>query len=71
MNKDISVTQASNIAAFIGVLMLILDHFKINVTQEEVQVLLGAAITLGSIIVNFINRYRKGDITRLGVKKTY
>nr|AUN36905.1 hypothetical protein [uncultured bacterium] len=51
--------------------MLLLNYFKINITQEEVQTLLGAAITLGSIIVSFINRYRKGDIKLSGVKKTY
>jgi hypothetical protein len=71
MNQDYSVTQAANIGAFIGVIMLILNFFKINITQDEVQALLGAAITIGSIIVSFINRYRKGDIRLSGFKKTY
>ncbi len=71
MNQDYSVTQAANIGAFVGMIMLLLNYFKINITQEEVQTLLGAAITLGSIIVSFINRYRKGDIKLSGVKKTY
>jgi hypothetical protein len=71
MNKDISVTQASNIGAFIGVLMLVLEHFKVNITQDEVQVVLGAIITLSSLIVSFVNRYKKGDIKLSGVKKTY
>lgn len=71
MNKDISVTQFSNIGAFIGLLMLVLNHFKINITQDEVQAVLGAAITLGSLIVSFVNRYKKGDITLSGIKKTY
>jgi len=71
MNKDISVTQASNLTAFIGVLMLILSHFKVNVTQEEVQTVAGAVITLVSILISFINRYKKGDIKLSGVKKTY
>jgi len=71
MNKDISVTQFSNIGAFIGLVMLVLNHFKINITQDEVQAVLGAVITLGSLIVSFVNRYKKGDITLGGIKKTY
>jgi hypothetical protein len=71
MNQDYSVTQAANIGAFIGVIVLLLNYFKINITQEEVQTILGAAITIGSIIISFINRWRKGDIKFSGVKKTF
>ncbi|MGA9769045.1 MAG: hypothetical protein WBV94_08395 [Blastocatellia bacterium] len=71
MNKDISVTQASNLISFVGVVVLVLNHFKINITQDEVQAFLGAAITLVGIIVSFVNRYKKGDITLSGIKKTY
>jgi hypothetical protein len=71
MNMDYSVTQAANIGAFVGVIVLLLNFFKINITQEEVQTLIGAAITIGSIIISFINRWRKGDIKLSGFKKTY
>ncbi|MFP5263753.1 MAG: hypothetical protein ACLGJB_17875 [Blastocatellia bacterium] len=71
MNQEYSVTQAANIGAFVGVIVILLKFFKVNIAEEEVQTLLGAAITIGSIIVNFINRYRKGDIRLSGVKKTF
>jgi uncharacterized YccA/Bax inhibitor family protein len=69
--KDISVTQVSNYGALVGVVMLLLNHFKINIAKEEVDVIIASVLTLGSLLVNIINRYKKGDIRLSGVKKTY
>lgn len=67
--KNYSVTQASNIAAFSGLVVLILGHFKIIVTQEEIAVLLGALLSAGGTLYNFYHRHSKGDLTLFGARK--
>lgn len=64
--ENYSVTQTTNIAAFAGVLVLILGHFHIIVAAEDITTLLGGIVAFGSIVYNFYNRYSKGDINALG-----
>ena len=64
-----STTQASNIGAFVGVIILILAQFNIEIGTEELTTLIGASISVIAIISNWIHRYKKGDITLGGVKK--
>ena len=65
-----STTQASNIAALAGVLVLILGHFKVAIAEEDITTVLAAVWTVGSVIVNYWNRYKKGDLTFGGVRKS-
>ena len=67
--NNFSTTQASNIGVFVGVLVIILKYFKINIASEELQTIIGAAITVVSGIISFINRYKKGDLTVVGMRK--
>lgn len=61
--ENYSVTQTANIAAIVGVIVMVLNHFNINIGSEEVSGFIGAVITIFSIITSFINRYKKGDLT--------
>jgi hypothetical protein len=67
--QNYSVTQTTNLTAIIGVIVMILNHFKINIGSEELTALIGAGITIFSIVANFINRYKKGDLTLGGFRK--
>ena len=67
--ENFSTTQASNLTAVVGVLVLILNYFKINIGSDELMALVGASITLASIVVNFVNRYKEGDLTVSGFRK--
>ena len=67
--QNFSVTQASNLTAIIGVIMLLLNAMKVNVTQEEVQTLIGGLLSVAGIIASFWNRYSKGDLRILGGRK--
>lgn len=67
-NSNYSVTQTTNLTAIIGVIVMILNHFNINIGSEELTAVAGALITVFSITMNFINRYKKGDLT-LGGKR--
>lgn len=64
-----STTQANNIGAFVGVAVILLGKFGLNVQAEELTTIIGAAVSIWAIIANWIHRYKKGDITLGGVKK--
>lgn len=64
-----STTQATNLAAIAGVIVLLLNHFKINIASDEVTMLLGAVLAIGSIANNWYHRFQKGDLTLGGFRK--
>lgn len=64
-----STTQASNLVSFIGLLGVILSHFHINITNEELQTVVSSVIILGGILLNWFHRYQKGDLTVGGTRK--
>jgi hypothetical protein len=69
--QNYSVTQAANITAFAGFIVLILNRFGLNLIQSDVELLLGALLTAGGILWNWIHRQNKGDVAVSGFKKTY
>jgi len=66
MNNIFSLTQAGVYAAAIGAL---LNIFNVNIATEEVQSLIEAIFTIGGLIIAWYGRYRKGDITVLGLRR--
>lgn len=58
-----STTQATNIASFVGIIVLILNHFKVNIGSDELTAVIGGILSAGGVIMNWIHRYKKGDIT--------
>jgi len=66
---EISTTQTTNYTAIVGVIVLILNHFKINIGSDEIMTLIGGAMAIGGVLTNFWHRYQKGDITFAGVRK--
>jgi len=64
-----SITQLSNYSAFIGVIMIVLEHYHINIAQEELQTILGAILSVIGILTNWYNRYSKGDLSLGGFHK--
>ena len=66
---DYSQTQASNLATFVGFIVLILNHFKINIGSDEVTLFLGAVVTLVGLVWGWFHRYQKGDLTVAGFRK--
>ncbi len=64
-----STTQTTNLASIIGVVVLILNHFNINIGSDEISALLGGIIAVVGVISNWIHRYKKGDLTFAGIRK--
>lgn len=64
-----STTQATNIASVVGVIVLILNHFHINISNDEVSIVFGGILSVGGVILNWVHRYKKGDITLGGFRK--
>lgn len=64
-----STTQTTNITSIIGVIVLILNHFNINIASDELTAFVGAGMAVIGIVTNWIHRYQKGDLTLGGFKK--
>lgn len=64
-----SLTQSGNLSALIGVIVLLLKIFQINIAEEEIQVLIGGILAIAGVITSWIGRARKGDLTKLGFRK--
>lgn len=67
--REFSTTQATNIASIVGVLVLILNHFKINIGSDELTAIIGGVLSVFGVLSNWYHRYNKGDITLGGWKK--
>lgn len=67
--SNYSVTQASNITVVVGLIVLILNHFHVNIGSDEISAVIGAAISIVGVIVSWVNRYKKGDLTAGGFRK--
>lgn len=65
----ISTTQTTNYLGLAGALVVILSYFKIQIDINELAMLIGALATILGILLNFYHRYKKGDISVLGVRK--
>jgi hypothetical protein len=67
--QNYSVTQAANITAFAGFLILILNRFGITIVQADLELLIGALLTAGGIIKNYSHRFSRGDLSVSGFRK--
>ena len=63
----LSNTQKTNYLSLAGAIVVILGYFKIQIDINEIAMLLGALATILGIALNFYNRYKKGDISALGI----
>lgn len=63
-----STTQKTNYLSLAGAIVVILGYFDIKIDINEVAMLLGAVATILGVLLNFYHRYKKGDVTLLGVK---
>ena len=66
---EYSTTQANNIGAFVGVAVILLGKFGFDVKAEELTTIIGAIISIWSIVANWIHRHKKGDLTLGGFRK--
>lgn len=66
---EYSTTQATNITAIAGVTVLVLNHFHVNIGTDDISAIIGAGLTIIGIIMNWVHRYQKGDLTVGGFRK--
>lgn len=64
-----SLTQTGNVTVIAGLLVTVLNYFKVSIAQPELEAFIGAVIIAGGVIASWIGRYRKGDLTKLGFRK--
>ena len=64
-----SLTQGGNLTVIIGMVMLILKYFQINIAEEEIQILIGGVLAVAGVVVSWIGRWRIGDLSLGGFRK--
>ena len=64
-----STTQAGNLAVILGMVMLVLKYFNINIAEGEIQILLGGILAIGGVLVSWWRRYSQGDLKLSGFRK--
>ena len=64
-----SMTQSGNIVVFVGIVGMILRHYRIVIPEDEITALIVGATALVGLVVSWIGRYRKGDLTLGGFRK--
>lgn len=67
--NNISQTQLSNIALLGGLIVIICNQFGIVINKDEVIFVIAALWSLGWTGYNYYQRFKKGDLTIMGVKK--
>lgn len=65
-----STTQAGNLAIIAGAIALILAKFGYSIGSDEIQLLIGAVLIVGAAGVSWYKRYKKGDLTLGGFRKS-
>lgn len=67
--ENYSSTQSAHIVVFIGIVGMILRHFRIVVPEGELTAFVVGAIALGGLIWSWIERWKKGDLTLGGFRR--
>lgn len=65
----ISTTQQTNFLSLAGAIVVILGYFKIQIDVNDLAMLIGACATILGITLNMVHRYKKGDVTFLGIRR--
>lgn len=61
--QNYSNTQAAHIAVFIGIIGMILRHFRIVIPEGELTAFVMGAIALGGLGWSWYERWSRGDLT--------
>jgi hypothetical protein len=67
--NNFSITQATNLTALAGAIVVIARLFNHEFDQSQIEALLGAIAVIIATVISFINRYKKGDVTLAGTRK--
>jgi len=57
------------IAAIVSILATVLPRFGVSVSSEELTNILSALLVVGSGVWVIVQRYKRGDVTPIGVRK--
>jgi len=57
------------IAVIVSILATVLPRFGVSVSSEELTNILSALLVVGSGVWVIVQRYKRGDVTPIGVRK--
>jgi len=67
--ETLSQTQLSNIMAAAGIIVLLASKLGYNESIDNVAFILSALWSLGWQIYSYVDRFKKGDVDKLGARK--
>ena len=71
MESKYSLTQGGNLAVIAGFIVLVLRHYRIEfISESEIIAVLGGLVVVGGVIASWYGRFRRGDLTIGGFRKT-
>ena len=65
-NMNYSTVQTANFVTLVPIIVLVLAHFKVIATPDDVTTIVTSLIALVGVIVSMWRRYLQGDITITG-----
>lgn len=68
MFENYSQTYAASITTLAGFIGLLFHALNINIVPSDIELVLGAGVTLFGVIWQLIHRYNKGDVTPVGAR---
>lgn len=70
MIYSMSTTQANNIAIFAGLISIVLSKLNVNILPGDLEAFIGLGVSFVGTVLQYIHRYKKGDVTLGGSFKT-
>lgn len=68
-DSTFSSTQAANLTALAGVIVLVLGRFGVTIASEDVITVLAASIAIFGVCRSYYLRYKRGDLTFGGFRR--
>jgi len=68
---NLSLTQVGNFTALIPLIVILLGAFDIKVTESQVAEIVTGLVAFIGVATSIYGRYRQGDVTLIGVKKSH
>ena len=70
MNESkFSLTQSGNLTALVGLIVMLLKLFNVNIAETEIQSFIGAFVVIVGIIISWVGRWRAGGLYLSGFRR--
>lgn len=69
MFENYSQTYAAGITSLAGVLVLVLSHYNVTISSEQISFVIGSLLNAGGVVWALAHRHAQGGVTPLGARR--